>query len=323
MKLEKIIQAEYENVIQVDQQTIKVSKNVENIISIYRKYSSEMFQYPTRLKMKETFDEKITQELKKYTREDITATSFYFSSSEEKCSTDESLHRGIFLTELIQMHYEKIPSSEKYVLFMHSKKEYPSSINDQITNLCFKLNGPHIQIIGNGGNDICREMENGFVEVDDVSTYAGRSMNGGTLAIKGNALSYLGCKMQGGYILIEGNSYGTLGYEMKDGSILVKGSNDDFVGTDMQGGKITIMKDANNCGLHFSGGKIIVFGDVKIHTGNFMKGGEIIVKGNCHGDVGLEMTGGKISVKKIYDDYKNAIGGEIYQNGKRIFPEEK
>ncbi len=314
MKLEETIQMEYADLTKADQQIITNSKNVETILSIYKKYSPEMIQYEARA-IKTIFDEKINQELKKYTKEDISAASLHFFSAEEKFSANQHKLIGIFLTELIQMHYEKMQSSEKYVLFTSDK-------TNCVSFLGFELNGPHIRVIGNCGSLTCCNMKKGLVEVTGtVLSEAGAYMQGGTLVIKGDASYYLGHQMEGGHILVEGNTYGSIGKDMKNGSILVNGSNDNFVGTEMKGGEITIMKDVESCGMELAGGKITIFGNVTIRTGVFMKGGEIIVEGNCYGDTGLLMRGGKITVKGICEDYKRATGGEIYQNEKRIFPE--
>jgi formylmethanofuran dehydrogenase subunit C len=77
-------------------------------------------------------------------------------------------------------------------------------------------------------------------------------------------------------------------------------------------------------GSAMSKGKLIIEGDVGVHTGVAMSGGEILIEGNCSDWLGAEMLGGRIIVKgdaghMVGSGYRGSAagiqGGEIIVHG--------
>ncbi len=138
-------------------------------------------------------------------------------------------------------------------------------------------------------------------------------------------------------------------------NVHIKGNAGSFLCSSMRNGIVEFEKNAGD-NIHsnaeianVSGGRILVKGDVYGNIGTYMTGGEIIVLGNVYdGDVGTDMCNGKITIKgdAKYENVFGEVGmdmtggeiylegnnwnvsssiqaGTVYQNGKRIFPEEK
>lgn len=100
-------------------------------------------------------------------------------------------------------------------------------------------------------------------------------------------------------------SFHLLGYRLPAGKTLVlQGDSGDFTGIGLDGGRLVVEGSAGNwCGAGMLRGEILISGTAGWKTGEWMKSGEIRVGGWIRG-VG-----------------QNILGGKIYQQGKRIYPE--
>jgi len=305
MKLTEQIEKEYGN---ITSQTViqnTFNSSVEKIIDAFKIYLDGLVydhgQYSLRISDAYKAILKSTKGL--YSKEDITQFSTglesFFSHRESYDKPYDKSSTGIFLTELISLHYKKNrwkrfvkrigsfwkeKKIDEYVLLL---QEYGKNIDE----FGFQLNGPSIRIIG------------------DIGEFCGREMKKGKITIEGNAMGYCGYHLKGGEIIVTGNTEDHLGSYMEGGTIFVRGNTENDLAESMQGGKIFVYGNAKSrIGCNMDGGEVTIFGNAEDHIGHFMTGGKITIVGSSGFFTGVTMEYGTILVKnnpEVTNDYKN------------------
>lgn len=124
-------------------------------------------------------------------------------------------------------------------------------------------------------------IKNSFGKLD----FIGKELDGGRIAVEGDAGAYLGLGMKSGEIEISGDVGIYAACEMKKGMLKINGNAGDFLGAALPGNK-----------MGMKGGTILVKGDVGERAGDHMRRGNILIEGNAGDYCGSRMTAGTIAV---------------------------
>ncbi len=315
MKLDNLLEKEYQNIHNKEISKISHTDNSSAIIELYEKFvenenikNNTHDAYLLAKKMIEDFS-------CTYTIEDITLASF--AIIEDITSNIVDNYTGIFLTSLIQVHYDRNQTKDSYLLITDPNKRVLHTFG-------YELNGPSIQIQGS------------------IGFYLGLRLQSGLITVFGNVSSECGTQMKGGTICLKGDIFGSIGHGMENGTIIVSKNADEYVGTKMRGGTIIVKENAQNfVGNEMQGGKIHIYGNAKNFIGRQMRGGEIIIDGSCNDHIGYKMYQGIIHIKKnagknigeeMYEGEIHVDGeiegafpyicqnGKIFQKGKQVHP---
>ncbi len=296
MKLTEITEKEYADISSNTISKLAYSSSVESIVKAFTcALNSPQRPFGEYHLIKKDADTAILSYTKGiYTKEDITQFS---TELESHSSIDwKNMYRGteigIFLTELISIHYKKNKWNrlKEDILSCIEKKDDKKKNNRytlilqknglDISSLGFELNGAEIFIIG------------------DIGTRCGHSMTKGKITVSGNTGSYLGYHLYGGEIIVEGDASEHVGEKMCAGTIHVLGNANQNIGEYMFGGKIIVK---GNCGRSvgycMNNGEIHIFGNADGHVGSQMLNGKITIEGTCGPSVGELMKRGVIHIK--------------------------
>ncbi len=189
---------------------------------------------------------------------------------------------GQFLSALINEHFERTKTKEKYFLITENLEQ-----NIDFLGLFGKAN---IEIKGNVGRN------------------AGAHLAGGKITIYGNAWTNLGKEMSDGEIILFGDEK-TKDKKIQNQKIVLLGNAGMNVGENMRGGKITINGTAgDSLGINMKSGTIIANGQVGHNIGHCMSGGEIYLN-DTYQSIAHHFNSGKIYHKNkvIMSPFRNAI----------------
>ena len=256
MKLMNITKTEYANIDENMSLPIKRdSKTVENLHELFNKSYSDLFwkgfasdedetlQYDLYLKYFKDHPEK----LKDLQQTDITqfcTELFHYNSRRELYFLS-----GQFLSALINLHFEKTHTKEKYMLIIESLEE-------KVDFLGFFAKA-NIEIRGNVGRSTGTQLNGGKIKIyGNAGTHLGREMNYGDITLFGDCKSNAGELMMGGNITINGNAGDFLGINMSGGTIIANKDVKSNVGHDMRGGEIYLNDTYESIAYHFNSGKI-------------------------------------------------------------------
>ena len=335
MNLKNLVEKEYLNIKEQDITKKAYEDNSSAIKDLFNQFLKEANSlFNTGLSMKNVLAKQMIDAFSRacrkeditscaYTREDITLASLKIM---QELKGEVNILNGIFLTNLIQLHYEK-------------NQIISPKINDfynLITEVCeepldgfgYQMNGPTVHIQGSVGYYLGYEMIKGSIILfGDAYGNLGESMKGGTIHVTKSALSDIGHKMENGTITISENCKGNIGMQMSGGNIVVEKNAHNYIGHSMCGGRIHIKGDAyKSIGKKMNGGEICIEGSCKTEVGHFMQGGTIHIKKKVGRDVGREMYGGEIRVDGEIEGElpffrrNSSYHGKIFQNGKQVFP---
>ncbi|NLJ30143.1 MAG: glutamate synthase [Clostridiales bacterium] len=115
--------------------------------------------------------------------------------------------------------------------------------------------------------------------------YIGAGMAGKHLSIYGIPGNDLGCYLNGGTIAVNGNAQDATGDTMNDGAIVIHGSSGDATGYGMRGGKILVKGNAGyRAGIHMKAYQtqqplLMIGGEAGSFLGEYQAGGTIVVLG--------------------------------------------
>ncbi len=167
MNLTKTIEEEYAEITEKPLDTVKQmhQKNLSDLLEIYENFlhkEDELFKKNPFLNsnqmysaLQELFEEKKKDPSFIYDQEDI--TSFCFAL--EKYQTNGFFtSSGIFLSFLINTHFEKTDTKKEYSLFTEH-------LEKKVNYLAFKNKGAHIFIRGDAGFYLADYMERGSVTI--------------------------------------------------------------------------------------------------------------------------------------------------------------
>ncbi len=240
MKLTQTIESEYANVqgnYLIKYPKEKRSNTIKNILRTYKDwlFHSIKNEEIKQIESQEIFDIAcyysaqgfLLGRCKKYLQSDITEVSIAIKEYEDETDFNKS---GIFLTCLINNHFQKTKTKKEYILITEH-------LEKRIDEIGFKNNGATIKIIGNVGD------------------YLGEYMTDGEIILEGNSQKDTGCNMQGGVIYVR-NSEETLGYLQKGGSIYVSENAGTDVGYRMKRGNIFLKQEPTSITIGTDGGKI-------------------------------------------------------------------
>ncbi len=248
MNLTKITNEEYESIAEKKEKTIfhSLDKNVSALLKLYeiwlmkldeKKCRSAYFAKCTLSRILEDIQNKDKQVYETYTDllyspEDI--TNLCFAMIPYASRRNYFFYSGVFLSELVNQHYEKTKSEEEYKIIT---EHFPM----QIAYLAEHTNGANVCITGNVSNNLATEMKGGKVTLaGDAGRYAGERMSGGILEIE-KCSDYVGRNMTGGKII----------------TLQAEG----YIGIGMEGGEIYIIEYLNRIAATKKGGKIFYKGE--------------------------------------------------------------
>ncbi len=298
MKLSDTLTTEYANVKSQVHEKLKspsLDEEVKRILSAYEEVLSFYNYHELRGDKRELMESIIERKTKmKYGSDAVTSASLSLLQFEKDPYFSQT--SGIFLSTILQKHFNLHPDEKKYVLITES---YDTR---HLRFLCSEMKISEVFIQGNCGQ------------------FFGRRLSQGKLFVSGNAMDYLGDELNGGEIIVTGSSKKQVGSNMKKGNITVEGNIDSSCGYYMEGGVIHCKSNATyHTGNNMKEGTIVIDGSVEDGTGIDMKGGTIIVNGKTGTNVGQEMSGGKlflhnkrVSISIVFSS------GEIYNKGVRI-----
>ncbi len=259
MKLTETIETEYENITSHTQSNIrlqKISPTLERELLKAYKRSVNYVEGNNRNQIKYSGDYSsfyvfAYNRLEKISFTQIDISLFYnsfFSKGRESVGGEKS----IFLTAMVQAHFDKTKTTEEYsFLFQDISPIY----------FGYRLDGPKIKIARNVG--IC----------------LGQKMHSGSIRVLGNAGNYCGEFMHGGNIHIEGNAKNNVGNCMDGGNIIINGNVLDYAGMKMSNGKITVHEGAQyDCCEQMTGGTFSIDGTVTNFSDEIF-GGTVIHNG--------------------------------------------
>lgn len=115
--------------------------------------------------------------------------------------------------------------------------------------------------------------------------YIGREMEGGAIAVEGDAGAYLAMGMKHGSVTVNGNAGIFAACEMKKGLLIINGNAGDFLGGALPGNKQGIR-----------GGTVLVKGNAGERVGDHMRRGAILIEGDAGDYCGSRMIAGTIAV---------------------------
>ncbi len=124
---------------------------------------------------------------------------------------------GIFISALINKHFEENHTNEEYVVFTDQERS-------EISFLGMKNNGARIVTMGSSGPFAGSFMENGLLHIQgDTEHKVGFKMIGGKIIVEQNANQYAGSNMFNGEIVIRGNAGDNIGEHIQGGIIRIEG----------------------------------------------------------------------------------------------------
>ncbi len=334
MKLDNILETEYKDVMQKDISTISHTDNSSAIKNLFHQFLKEVHFYSNHALTKKNLlakqmIEAFSHEYEKeditscsYRREDITLASVNIM---QELKSGINVLNGIFLTNLVQVHYEK--NQKKYPRRNESYTIITELSDTLLDGFGYQMNGPSVHIQGSVGYYTGYEMINGsIITSGDSFGNLGEHMKGGTIQTQ-EALMQVGEKMENGTIIVSKHCKGPIGMQMNGGNIIVEKNAHAHIGYSMQGGSIHIKGDANrSIGKRMTGGEIIINGSCKTEVGYLMLGGKIHIKKNIGRFVGRAIRGGEIHIDGTIEgdlpSYQSDFfpNGKIFQNEKQIFP---
>jgi formylmethanofuran dehydrogenase subunit C len=124
-------------------------------------------------------------------------------------------------------------------------------------------------------------IEGSFGKLD----FIGKGLDGGSIAVHGDAGAYLAQGMKSGSVSVNGNAGLYAGCEMKNGMLEIDGDAGDFLGAALPGNK-----------QGMKGGTILVKGNVGERAGDHLRRGVILIEGNAGDYCGSRMVAGTIAV---------------------------
>ncbi len=196
MKLEKIINEQYKDVESVVVETLKKKNNeqVETLLEMYTQWLNITSLGDRMLKkFYEKAHELINEKSSSHSQEDITTFSILLDSFEKE---NNFAYSGIFLSALINNHYDRTKTEEEYKLIL-------SHIHTPLHRIGMKTNGAHIFVEGNCGEEVANGMSSGTITLDgNCELGAGYFMKGGTIQVK-NAGAFFGEDMTGGTLICD------------------------------------------------------------------------------------------------------------------------
>lgn len=152
----------------------------------------------------------------------------------------------------------------------------------QITLQCGKLQIPVGELFDITGDDVQNiVINNSFEKLD----FIGKELNGGSIAINGDAGAYLAMGLKSGEIKVSGNAGLYAACEMKKGYLEVNGNVGDFLGAALPGNK-----------MGMKGGVILIKGNAGDRVGDHMRRGLILIEGDAGNYCGSRMTAGTVAV---------------------------
>ncbi len=169
-----------------------------------------------------------------YSQEDITTFCLQLINFEE----DESFFiSGLFLSQLVNDHYERTHEEKEYILVTNHLQE-------KMSYLCRKNNGANIRVKGSAASYFADEMKEGIIILEgDCEHELGMHMKGGLVHVLGNCTVGCGQQLSSGYILVFGNAGDCVGANMKGGIVEVKGHVGTDIGINMRGGLLKFHED--------------------------------------------------------------------------------
>ncbi len=235
MKLTKILNEEYGNVTESELQTEKIAKNVtvEEILQkylIWRNAINPSAGFSEFQKMYEHSLEIVSNI--SYSSEDVPHFCFALKDlKKDSIKKVPNIRLGFFISALINNHYEKTKTSEKYRIIT-------AFFSGHKNHLGYHTNGAEIEIIGDVDNFCGQYMQSGSIFIDGNSgVQLGEKASGGTIHLKGNASIHAAHTLNGGRIIIEGNAGQDLAAYMTSGFISV-GGKIERIGKWISGGEI-------------------------------------------------------------------------------------
>ncbi len=266
-----------------------------------------------------------------YSQGDISAFSVCLSSFMDHKNFSMS---GIFLTELVVLHFQNTKSPKEYLL---TTENYGSTLRYFGHN----IGGKRVNI-SNARSLIGSFFDEGELRIKvegDIGMQAFTGMRSGECEVIGNAQDYCAQGMEGGVLQIVGNCGSHVGaymYHQKDewlrkkmyakpAKIIVEGNATDHVGSMMGSGEIVIRGNVTkDLGSNMCGGSIEVFGSAGDTVAYCLeKEGNITV----HKDVGkypcLNMKGGIVHFNGSYGTLPRSLSeGKVYAKGVCVYPED-
>ncbi len=227
MKLNDILKTEYADVKENAQIDIQVAEEEHFLIEPFLQYlkidKSKGMIYELA-----TWTVQIILDKTSYTQKDITTFCLSLPLLEKKIDISDV---GVFLSTLVNNHYEKTKETKPYILItqlLETKLQY----------LGWHTRGAEIEIIGDAGNNVGMEMVSGKIVVKgNVDLLCGNSMSGGTLIAEKSGRS-LGSFMNGGKIFVKDTDFGC-GTHMTRGEIHIAREYNPLIDThNSYGGKI-------------------------------------------------------------------------------------
>ena len=212
MKLEKIIGENYEDIKSNVVETLKKNKDtqVETLLKLYAQWLNNSSSQNRMLKkFYEEAQELLNEKNISYNQEDITNFSIRLSSFEKEKGFAYS---GIFLSVLINNHYECTKTKETYTLIL-------SHISVPLHRIGAETNGAHIFVEGNCGEELGYGMISGSITLDgNCDLAAGYFMRGGAICVK-NAKTFFGENMTGGILICD--DVEEIGIQMRGGELYI------------------------------------------------------------------------------------------------------
>ncbi len=201
MKLTDIVNEEYKDIRHDTADSIKMKGSLTNekITKMYASFLKTIDEKNCGIRGLEDYktardlllDEKIL-----YEPEDITLFCFVLQEYQENEYFNAS---GLFLSALINVHYEQTTFKGEYLLHLG----FSDNEDTEIDCLGIKNAGAHIHVVGNVGYFLGEKMERGTIQVDgNASCNLGNLMFGGEVYIK-NAGKKVGRLMARGSIFAD------------------------------------------------------------------------------------------------------------------------
>ncbi len=169
-----------------------------------------------------------------YTQQDITEFCFQLVQFESNNSFYSS---GIFLSKLINDHYDRTHEKKEYVLVT-------DHLQKKMHYLCEENNGANIRVQGSVDAFFAARMKKGNIILEgNCESHLGILMEGGFVHVLGNCGTSCGNQMFGGDIKIEGNVGNLIGSHLFGGVIEVQGNVGTDIGVNMRGGLLKFHED--------------------------------------------------------------------------------
>ncbi len=245
MKLTETLEKDYENIKANTQQAVYKNTDpaIGRLLSIFEKIDSES----QKKMVNEIYEDCINGiSSEKFTKEIIESLLFAANNGDKKVKSTF----GIFLSSLVNIHYEQTKNEEEYLLFTEN-------ISESLERMGYKMNGAQICIIGNAGTYLCQYMQSGKCIVSgNTDSLAGGYMSGGSLLLEGNVEASAGIFIEGGSITIKGTVEEYAGHNMYEGRIDIFGETRGEIGKNMKGGVIHTYANKPIISKEINGGTI-------------------------------------------------------------------